>query len=153
VVIVLILSLGRPHFLAGYSTLFSFMKAVYSTQNQHMSSQVTQMVSKHATELLDLVQNRDSTTSTTTWVKHNFARILASEVDIICSRLRPTRGGDVSDVLREFSLDRVLRNVNTDAPNLQEIVSGLLGHQEGEASKKQKDVVRSIIKIMDCFVP
>ncbi|KAJ2913990.1 hypothetical protein MD484_g6417, partial [Candolleomyces efflorescens] len=125
----------------GYSTLFSFMKAVYTTKNQHMSSQVTQMVSKHAPELLDLIQQRDNTASTAAWIKDNFAKILASEVDFICSRLRPTRGGDVSEVLREFSLDRVLKEATTNAPNLSEIVSGLLGHQEGEISKKKKDVV------------
>jgi hypothetical protein len=100
------------------------------------------MVSKHAPELLDLIQQRDNTASTATWIKDNFAKILASEVDVICSRLRPTRGGDVSEVLREFSLDRVLKEATTNAPNLAEIV--LANFQKRLVSSLDRYPLRSI---------
>jgi preprotein translocase subunit Sec63 len=99
------------------------------------------MVGHHADELLEFIKARDSTTKTADWVKENFAKVLASEMDGVTQLLRPQRNGEVSTVLDEFSLEKLLENTEGIAPNLRQLVSDLLGYEQDQVTKKKKDVV------------
>ncbi|KAJ3518753.1 hypothetical protein NMY22_g13525 [Coprinellus aureogranulatus] len=124
-----------------YGTLFQFMKDIFTTKDQHLSSQVSKMVGNHATELLSFIKDRDGTGKTTTWIKTNFAEVLAREMEQVVEYLRPKRKGEVSEVLEKFSLVNLLLEADILAPNLRELVSELLGHEPGQETKKDKDVV------------
>jgi hypothetical protein len=125
----------------GYTTLFEFLHNIYTTKDQYMSSQVSQMVGHHVHELLNFIKERDGTGKTAEWIKESFGRILEEEVEEVTKLLRPQRGGDVSNVLEMFSLSNILTATKLVAPNLRELVSDLLGYEEGEVSKQKKDVV------------
>ncbi|TEB26220.1 hypothetical protein FA13DRAFT_1795848 [Coprinellus micaceus] len=129
----------------GHETLFKFLKSLYTTRDQQLSGQVSKMVGHHAEELLEFIQARDSTAKTADWVKENFAKVLASEMDGVTQLLRPQRNGEVSVVLDEFSLEKLLENTEGIAPNLRQLVSDLLGYEQDQVTKKKKDVGKEII--------
>ncbi|TEB27829.1 hypothetical protein FA13DRAFT_1877613 [Coprinellus micaceus] len=129
----------------GHETLFKFLKSLYTTRDQQLSGQVSKMVGHHAEELLEFIQARDSTAKTADWVKENFAKVLASEMDGVTQLLRPQRNGEVSVVLDEFSLEKLLENTEGIAPNLRQLVSDLLGYEQDQVTKKKKDVVLAAV--------
>lgn len=131
----------------GYETLFEFLKSLLSTRERAMSSQVTQMVERHAIELLDLIKTRDGKDGTETWIKTHFEQVINAEMDKITQLLRPERKGDVSTILEDFSLEQILEHATEVAPNLRELVSGLLGYEEGAVTKKKKDVVSTTLGV------
>ncbi|KAF5335492.1 hypothetical protein D9611_012206 [Ephemerocybe angulata] len=129
----------------GYPTLFSFISSLYSTRNQQISSQVSKMVSEHAPQLHDFILHRDVTDRSRTWIRSNFAVILSTEMDKITKILQPEWNGDVSAVLAGFSLAGLLAASTDIAPNLREIIRGLLGYNEDQATRKKKDVVLAAV--------
>ncbi|KAF6757718.1 hypothetical protein DFP72DRAFT_753328, partial [Ephemerocybe angulata] len=130
---------------SGYPALFSFISSLYTTKNQHMSSQVSKMVSEHAPQLHDFILHRDVTDRSRTWIRANFAIILGEEMDKVTKILQPEWQGDLSAVLAGFSLGGILVASKEVAPNLHEIIRGLLGWEEGQSTRKKKDVVLAAV--------
>jgi hypothetical protein len=124
----------------GYN-MFSFLESTFQTTDQQLGSQLTKMVNRHAPQLLTMVRERDQSTGSLEWIKTTHGLILAEEMDAITGYLRPAQKSDVSTVLKEFSLDKLLRISEDVAPHIHELVLKLLGHNEGQATRKHKDVV------------
>lgn len=134
----------------GYSSLAEFLIKLMATKDRAQSSQVSQMLIQHGDRVLNHIRERQPAI-VNAWAVRLSGEILAKEGKKLAEYLRPAKGQEVSEVLANFSLERILADAEQLAPNfcmlLRKVTTKeMAASSEGE-EKKDRDLV-SILNVM-----
>ena len=92
---------------AGYDSLYAFVDELLNIQDQQLSAQVSRMLGRHGEAILNSIRARQPNLANT-WAVNVSGEILAQEGKKLANYLHPSKGTPVSDVLENFSLERIL---------------------------------------------
>ena len=106
---------------AGYDSLYAFVDELLNIQDQQLSAQVSRMLGRHGEAILNSIRARHPNLANT-WAVNVSGEILAQEGKRLANYLRPSKGTLVSDVLENFSLERILSEAERIAPTLCQIL-------------------------------
>lgn len=94
---------------AGYDSLFGFMDELPHISDQQISAQVSRMLGHHGEKILNGIHIRQPNL-VSQWAVDVSSEILATEGWMLTDYLRPAQGSEVSSILQNFSLDRIMAN-------------------------------------------
>lgn len=140
---------------AGYGSLFEFMDELFTTRDRQQSSQVSQMLIAHGSEILDSIRTRQPQVANN-WISQCSGEMIAIEGKRLADYLRPTQGQKVSSILESFSLERILKNAETIAPTfcnaLSHVARGHINHKTETRGQKDKDLASILfLKLSICY--
>lgn len=127
----------------GYKTVFEFMDAYLGADDPQQKAAATRLINNHGTKLLDHLHARRPAL-VEDWMASVNAIALEKEVKALSDRLRPQYGTQVSHILSDFSIDKLLKDASEVAPTL---CSGLRSagampdDMEDDTSRKEYRVV------------
>jgi hypothetical protein len=100
----------------GYGSLAEFLIELMATKDWAQLSQVSQMLIKHRERVLDHIRERQPAIMNA-WAVRVSGEALAKEGKKLAEYLHPAQGQEVSEVLANFSLERILVDAEKMAPN------------------------------------
>ena len=132
---------------ARYNTLYGFLADLMTTKDQQQSAQVSKMLLSHGVELLDHIERRQPKTINH-WITQRVGDMLAIEGQKLVEYLRPAQGQEITEVLRNFSLERILMKAECIVPMLCGALRNV-GRNDGVdlvegKSRKDKDLVSAL---------
>jgi hypothetical protein len=105
----------------GYRSLAKFLTDLMTTKDQVQSSQVSKMLIQHGDNFLDLIREQQLSMASG-WALRVSGEIIGKEAKKLADYFRPEQGQEVSEVLANFSLDRILSDAEEMAPNFCELL-------------------------------
>jgi hypothetical protein len=105
----------------GFGSLHGYLHRLMTTKAQHASSQASKLLINKGQSLLNDMRNKQPGV-VNGWAAAATGEILANEGLKLASYLRPRQGRPLTDIMSEFSLERIL----TDAEMLAPTLCGLL---------------------------
>lgn len=118
------------------------------TKDQQRASQVSKMLVTVGTELLDAMRQRQPEI-VEDWATNATGDLIAKEGIKLAEHFRPERKARITDVLEDFSLERMLSDAEEIAPTLCKVLRRL-GKEETESERSRKkhvDIVRPVLSI------
>jgi hypothetical protein len=128
---------------AGFKKFWSFLDAIMKSDDQFIKSRMAKLCSQHGAELHSHIYNHQPLMSEQ-WISTQIRGILDLEGRRLAQLLTPEAGTPITKILSSFSLDTFLTDVKRTAPILFMSLSTLVGFDEGQNTRKQKDVVRDL---------
>lgn len=124
----------------GFSSMHHFLHDLLSTRNPVRSSQVSNMLTHHGPEILDLIRSRHPAVAND-WALSTTRQLVQAEMEVLAQRFRPQQGTSIGNVLAGFSLQKILVDAEKYAPSLLQVL-----RQAGDAtreytSRKNPDLV------------
>lgn len=132
-------SLLRPLF----PSMHDFLRKLLTTRHPVRSSQVSNLLTFHGHDLLNLIRDRHPSVAND-WALSTARQLVSSECDSLSQRFKPAPGTPVSDILHRFSLREVLSDAEILAPTLFQILQqacGMLSTSQDQPSRKHPDLV------------
>ncbi|EDR03084.1 uncharacterized protein LACBIDRAFT_331856 [Laccaria bicolor S238N-H82] len=132
-------SLLRPLF----PSMHDFLRKLLTTRHPVRSSQVSNLLTFHGHDLLNLIRDRHPSVAND-WALSTARQLVSSECDSLSQRFKPAPGTSVSDILHRFSLREVLSDAEILAPTLFQILQqacGMLSTSQDQPSRKHPDLV------------
>ena len=130
---------------AGYKSLFEFVNELLHIRDQQISSQVSRMLGRHGEEVLNSIRARQPKLANH-WALNMTGKVLAKEGQWLAEYLRPEQGSPVSRILQNFSLERIITNVETMAPTLCKLLREIaIGERLDATEQLRKD--RSLVRL------
>ena len=132
-------SLLRPLF----PSMHDFLRELLTTRHPVRSSQVSNLLTFHGHDLLDLIRDRHPSVAND-WAISTARQLVSSECDSLSQHFKPAPGTPVSEILHRFSLQDVLFDAETLAPTLFQILQqagGTLSTSQDQPSRKHPDLV------------
>jgi len=130
---------------AGYGSLFAFMDELLNIRDQQLSAQVSRMLGQHGEDILNSIRVRQPNL-VNQWAIETSGEILAQEGKKLADFLRPTQGTKVSEVLKMFSLERIMSRAEEIAPTLCHILRSVGTRETLSMDEIRKD--RSLVCTM-----
>ena len=125
---------------AGY-TLYEFLDELMNTRDWATSSQVSQMLIAKGGDLLESIRRRQPKV-VHTWAAKTMAEVLARESSRLAEHLRPQQNCGVTNVLLQFSLERIMSDAEKLAPTLCELLRSVgTSVVLPDADRKDRDLV------------
>ena len=125
---------------AGY-TLYEFLDELMNTRDRATSSQVSQMLIAKGGDLLESIRRRQPKV-VHTWAAKTTAEVLARESSRLAEHLRPQQNCGVTNVLLQFSLERIMSDAEKLAPTLCELLRSVgTSVVLPDADRKDRDLV------------
>ncbi|KIM89791.1 hypothetical protein PILCRDRAFT_2082 [Piloderma croceum F 1598] len=125
---------------AGF-TLYEFLDELMHTRDRGISSQVSQMLILRGSDLLESIRQRQLKMAHA-WAAKTTAEMLARESLKLAERLRPQQNREVTHVLEEFSLTRIMHDAEELAPTLCELLRAVGVPEASPAcERKNRDLV------------
>jgi hypothetical protein len=121
---------------AGF-TLYEFLDELMHTRDRATSSQVSKMLISRGSDLLESIRQRQPKMAYA-WAAKTTGEILACESTKLAERLRPQQNCGVTNVLKGFSLTRIMCDAEELAPTLCELLRAV-GVPETAASSERKN--------------
>ena len=127
---------------AGFS-LYTFLLAIFNTRNQHRSSQVSQMLKYHGSELFTAMATRQPGVAHD-WMLSSIRQKVAAEASALTRYFRPEQHTPVHEILARFSLTDVLHDAEMLAPTIYDIFQhvGLPDGQPTDTNRRKCNHVR-----------
>jgi hypothetical protein len=125
---------------AGYGSLHEFLGELFTTTDQQQSAQVSRMLVSHGRDVLDKMRAKRPDILNG-WAIEVTGDILAEEGKKLASYLRPAQGRAVSDILENFSLDKIMRVSEDVAPNLVRLLRSVGTNEKSNSTRKNHDLV------------
>lgn len=127
----------------GYTTLYEFIDELLTIRDQQISSRVSKMLGRHGNAIMNAIRSRQPD------MVKEFAldltgELLAEEGQKLAEFLRPSQGQTTSDVLEQFSLERIMSEAEVIAPSLCKmlrLVAISEGSQEKDTIRKDRSLV------------
>jgi hypothetical protein len=129
----------------GFGSLHGYLHRLMTTKAQHASSQASKLLINKGKGLLNDMRNKQPGV-VNRWAAAATGEILADEGLKLASYLRPQQGRPLTDIMGEFSLERIL----TDAEMLAPTLCGLLrdfatnGAVSPAAERRDNDLVSTL---------
>jgi hypothetical protein len=125
--------------IAGYDSLYGFVDELLNIRDQQISARVSRMLGRHGNDVLNSIRARQPSL-VNEWVNLVSGEILTQEGQKLADYLRPPRGAKVSEVLLNFSLERVMSEAEKIAPTLCRILRLVSANQNpNPAEQLRKD--------------
>ena len=102
---------------AGYETLYAFVDELLNVCDQQFSSRVSNMLGQHGEEILNSIRARQPDI-VKQWAVGVSGEILAEEGQQLAKYLQPRDNQTTSDLLQQFSLERIMSEAEDIAPTL-----------------------------------
>jgi hypothetical protein len=139
---------------AGYNSLYDFVDELLTIRDQQISSRVSKMLGQHGEAILnnfcarqpDLVQQ---------WALNVSGEILAEEGQQLADYLKPGETQTTSDLLQQFSLERIMSEAEKIAPTLCRLlreVSNITQTKPKDTVRKDRSLVSLVIYNKDVHV-
>jgi len=130
---------------AGYETLYAFFDDLLTTKDRAQSSRVSRMLVSHGNQLLDRIQQRQPDVANE-WAIKISGQILADEGHALCEYLRPRQGQHISELLYNFSLDRIMEDAEKIAPSLCMLLRQFgTNNKRTTSERKNQDLVSEFL--------
>ncbi|KAG6823562.1 hypothetical protein H0H92_009808 [Tricholoma furcatifolium] len=124
----------------GFSSLYEFMHDLLTTRHPVRSAHVSNMLTHHGFEILDLIHNRHSRVAND-WALSTVRRLIENEMPILAKHFCATQNTPVTTILADFSLQRVLSDTAIYAPTLLQILRQAGDSTRQYVSKKDPDLI------------
>jgi hypothetical protein len=131
---------------AGYETLYSFVDELLNVRDQQISSRVSKMLGQHGEDILNMIRSRQPDL-VTRWAVGISGEVLAQEGQQLADYLRPGENQSTSQLLLQFSLERIMFEAEHIAPNLCHMLRQVTTNTKPSANEKvRKD--RSLVRVV-----
>ena len=115
---------------AGYETLYTFVDELLNVRDQQFSSRVSNMLGQHGEEILNSIRDRQQ------WAVGVSGEILAEEGQRLAKYLQPRDNQTTSDLLQQFSLERIMSKAEDTAPTLCRLLRQISTKDQSEDKEK-----------------
>jgi hypothetical protein len=130
---------------AGYGSLHAFLGELFTTTDQQQSAQVSRMLGSHGQDILDKMRAKRPDVLNE-WAIEVTGDIIAEEGKKLAAYLRPAQGCAVSDVLENFSLDKIMHVSEEIAPNFVRLLRSVGMKEKTSSTRRDHDLVRFVTK-------
>ena len=116
---------------AGYQSLYDFVDKLLNVRDQQLSSRVSRMLGQHGEEILNSMRARQPGL-VKKWAVDVSGEILAEEGHRLAKYLQPGENQTTSELLVQFSLERIMSESERIAPTLCQLLHGIVMKQQPE---------------------
>jgi hypothetical protein len=129
----------------GFGSLRGYLHRLMTTKAQHASSQASKLLINKGKGLLNDMRNKQPGV-VNGWAAAATGEILADEGLKLASYLRPQQGRPLTDIMGEFSLERILTDAEMLAPTLCSLLRDFAtnGAVSPAAERKDNDLVSTL---------
>jgi hypothetical protein len=120
---------------AGYQSLYDFVDELLNVHNQQLSSRVSKMLGQHGEAILNSIQARQPDVAKH-WAVGISGEILSEEGQRLTKFLQPRDGQATSDLLQQFSLERIMSEAEDIAPTLCQLLRRIATKEKPEEKGK-----------------
>jgi hypothetical protein len=120
---------------AGYETLYAFVDELLNIRDQQFSSRVSNMLGQHGEEILNSIRARQPDI-VKQWAVGISGEILAEEGQRLAKYLQPRDNQTTSDLLQQFSLERIMSEAEDIAPTLCRLLRQISTKNQSEDKEK-----------------
>jgi hypothetical protein len=99
---------------AGYQSIAAFLLELLGAKDQQQSATVSRMILAHGEDILDAIRTRQAIPANS-WAVKMTGEILEREGRWLASFLRPRQGSAIGDILCNFSLEKILHEVEVNS--------------------------------------
>jgi hypothetical protein len=124
---------------AGYETLYGFVDELLNIRDQQLSSRVSNMLGQHGEAILNSIRARQPDL-VKKWAVSISGELLAEEGRQLAKYLRPGENQTTSELLQQFSLERIMTEAEHIAPTLCQLLRQIaIKERPEEKDKVRKD--------------
>ena len=132
----------------GFGSLHGYLHRLMTTKAQHASSQASKLLINEGKGLLNDMRNKQPGV-VNGWAAAATSEILVDEGLKLASYLWPQQGRPLTDVMSEFSLERILTDAETLAPTLCSLLQDFAtnGVVSPAAERRDSDLVSTLFSL------
>ena len=120
---------------AGYETLYAFVDELLNVHDQQFSSRIANMLDQHGEEILNSIRDCQPDI-VKQWAVGVSGEILAEEGQWLAKYLQPRDNQTTSDLLQQFSLERIMSEAEDIAPTLCRLLCQISTKDQSEDKEK-----------------
>jgi hypothetical protein len=120
---------------AGYETLYAFVDELLNVRDQQFSSRVSKMLGQHGEAILNSIRSRQPDV-VKQWAIGISGEILAEEGQRLAKYLQPRDNQTTSDLLQQFSLERIMSEAEEISPTLCRLLRQISTKDQSEDKEK-----------------
>ncbi|KAG6834995.1 hypothetical protein H0H93_005717 [Arthromyces matolae] len=124
----------------GFSSLYEFVHDLLTTRHPVRSAQVSNMLTHHGTEILDLIHDRHPRIAND-WALSTIRQQIETEMAVLSKHFCSAQNTPVTTILHEFSLKKVIHDTATFAPTLLQVLRQAGNTTRQYASKKDPELI------------